>query len=444
MKTSNKHLTKPSSKNLLKSAQGVVFILALLVVLFVADIYMANAAEDGDDHSPQQTAHTDEPGDEHGDEHQDEPAKGPNNGRLLSDGDFTLELAIFERGVPPEYRAWATLDGKPIAPEAWKLEVKLTRLGGKVDSFTFAPQDGFLLGKGVVEEPHSFDVSVTATYKNKKHHWAYPSYEGRLQLSSAMAQELGLTTAVANPGKLQQHIKAYGQIAINPESVRALSARFPGIVRQVNVRVGSMVRAGDVLATVEANESLRSYSITAPIDGTVIARHANPGEATADKPLFTVANSGQLTANLALFPADAPKVQLGQAVMLNSPQGAFQGQVDQLFPSSGDTSVVMAWVPLVTPPATWIPGQWVSAAITVDEFEVPLRVDNEALQSFRDWQVVFIQVGDTYEIRPLELGRSDGVFTEVLAGLNPGDTYVVNNSYLLKADLEKSGASHDH
>jgi cobalt-zinc-cadmium efflux system membrane fusion protein len=71
-------------------------------------------------------------------------------------------------------------------------------------------------------------------------------------------------------------------------------------------------------------------------------------------------------------------------------------------------------------------------------------VDNRALQSFRDWQVVFIQIGETYEIRPLELGRTDGQFTEVLSGLNAGDSYVVENSFLLKADLEKSGASHDH
>jgi len=66
------------------------------------------------------------------------------------------------------------------------------------------------------------------------------------------------------------------------------------------------------------------------------------------------------------------------------------------------------------------------------------------LQSFRDWTVVFIQIGDTYEIRPLELGRSDGRYTEVLNGLNAGDRYVVENSYLIKADIEKSGASHDH
>ncbi len=45
-----------------------------------------------------------------------EPAKGPNGGRLLVDGAFALELAIFETGVPPEFHAWARLDDKPLAP----------------------------------------------------------------------------------------------------------------------------------------------------------------------------------------------------------------------------------------------------------------------------------------------------------------------------------------
>jgi len=32
----------------------------------------------------------------------------------------------------------------------------------------------------------------------------------------------------------------------------------------------------------------------------------------------------------------------------------------------------------------------------------------------------------------------------VLGGLEPGTTFVTENSYLIKADIEKSGASHDH
>ena len=33
--------------------------------------------------------------------------RGPHNGRMLRDGNFALEVTIFEDGVPPEYRVYA-------------------------------------------------------------------------------------------------------------------------------------------------------------------------------------------------------------------------------------------------------------------------------------------------------------------------------------------------
>jgi membrane fusion protein, heavy metal efflux system len=75
---------------------------------------------------------------------------------------------------------------------------------------------------------------------------------------------------------------------------------------------------------------------------------------------------------------------------------------------------------------------------------VPLAVKKAALQPFRDFTVVFEQVGDTYEVRMLELGEEQLEWVEVLGGLKPGARYVSENSYLIKADIEKSGASHDH
>ncbi len=67
-----------------------------------------------------------------------------------------------------------------------------------------------------------------------------------------------------------------------------------------------------------------------------------------------------------------------------------------------------------------------------------------SLQKFRDWDVVFVRVGDTYEVRPLKLGKRDAQRVEVLSGLKAGDQVVVEQSYVVKADIEKSGASHDH
>ena len=66
------------------------------------------------------------------------------------------------------------------------------------------------------------------------------------------------------------------------------------------------------------------------------------------------------------------------------------------------------------------------------------------LQRFRDFTVVFAQVGETYEVRMLELGARDGEYAEVLGGLKPGTRYVAEQSFLIKADVEKSAASHDH
>jgi cobalt-zinc-cadmium efflux system membrane fusion protein len=44
----------------------------------------------------------------------------------------------------------------------------------------------------------------------------------------------------------------------------------------------------------------------------------------------------------------------------------------------------------------------------------------------------------------LEIGRRSAESTDVLGGLEPSTEYVVANRFLIKADIEKSGASHDH
>lgn len=370
---------------------------------------------------------------------EDVVVKGPHRGRLLAQDDFQLELAIFETDVPPEYRAWATMAGKAIAPADWTLQVSLSRLGGKVDNFSFSPEDDFLRGAGVVEEPHSFDVTVTASYQGKDYRWQYPSYEGRVELSPEVAAKSGLSSAVAGVGIIQKNVVVYGRVVNDPRQMAHVSARFPGLIRAVHVTLGDQVKQGQVVADVEANESLKRYPLVAPISGTVLERRGNPGEFIADGPLLTLVNYEHAWVELNLFPGDAPLVRVGQAVVIKANGIEQRGRIDFVSHGSG-----RARVELDNRTLKWPKGLMVMADIVVDEISAPLVIDNRALQSFRDWTVVFIEVGNTYEIRPVRLGRSDGRVSEVLEGLNSGDRYVVGNSYLLKADLEKSGASHDH
>src|SRR3546814_6689786 len=44
----------------------------------------------------------------------DDYERGPHNGRMLRDGDFAIEVTVFEEGVPPEYRLYDYRDGEPI------------------------------------------------------------------------------------------------------------------------------------------------------------------------------------------------------------------------------------------------------------------------------------------------------------------------------------------
>ena len=92
----------------------------------------------------------------------------------------------------------------------------------------------------------------------------------------------------------------------------------------------------------------------------------------------------------------------------------------------------------------WRPGMFVNAEMATEETPVPVAVSVDALQTIRDWTVVFGRYGEYFEARPLELGRSDGEMIEVIKGLSAGEQYAAGNSFAIKAELGKSGASHDH
>src|SRR5690606_37631229 len=92
----------------------------------------------------------------------------------------------------------------------------------------------------------------------------------------------------AGPGVLKARISLYGVVRPDAERVRDVTARFPGVVRSVNVRIGDAVRRGATLAMVESNESLQTYAVSSPLSGVVTERATNPGEQAQSQPLFTV------------------------------------------------------------------------------------------------------------------------------------------------------------
>jgi cobalt-zinc-cadmium efflux system membrane fusion protein len=382
----------------------------------------------------------------HGVEAEPEPEKGPHRGRLLRDGDFTLELSIFETGVPPEFRVWVTEQDQPVKPNDVDLTVKLIRLGDRVDTIGFKPQDDFLHGDTVIYEPHSFVVSIESVYNGKTHDWQYENFEGRTRIDAGVAEAFGLETQIAGPVVLQETVTLYGRIMTNTERVREVSARFDGVIQSVTPSLGDTVRKGQPLAKIESNESLKSYTIKAPISGVITQRDANPGEQTGGRQLFTITDTSSVWVDLSVFPADRARVIAGAPVTINAATGGLsvESVINRVNVQAEANQSVTARVVLDNPDGRFLPGTYVTAEVTVGTHPVPLAVKRTGLQTFRDFTVVYAQIGNEYEVRMLELGRQDREWIEVLGGLDPGTRYVSENSYLVKADIEKSGAAHDH
>ncbi len=376
-----------------------------------------------------------------------EPAEGPRGGKLLEADGFSVEVTIFEEDVPPEFRIYAyATDGSPLAPDDVSVEIELRRLD-TTDHFSFAGQDDYLRGEDVVTEPHSFDVIVRAEHAGQSGAWTYESYEGRSTIDPAFAQAGGIEVAPAGPRQIRETVGLYGDILVDANRVARVGARFPGVVTAVYQNIGDTVAAGAPLAEVESNDSLRRYTITAPQRGLVTERTASMGMVTGETPLFVLNDTGSVWVQLHVHPADVARVRPGLPVTILAPDGQTQAMTvlgDYLPTETGPGQTRVIRFELPNPKGHWTPGLRVRATVALEPHEVRLAVAAGALQSFRDFTVVFAQVGDTYEVRMLELGRRDDRHVEVLGGLRPGERYVTHNSYLVKADALKAGASHDH
>src|SRR3546814_861651 len=135
-----------------------------------------------------------------------------------------------------------------------------------------------------------------------------------IKLSPEQLRSAGIDFSVAGPAQIRETLSLYGAIVPNAERVRDIAARYPGVIRSVDRSIGDTVRQGQVLATVESNESLQTYSVVAPLAGVVTHRITNPGEQTGDKVLFTVADLSTVWVELSLFPRDLAKVkEIGRA-----------------------------------------------------------------------------------------------------------------------------------
>jgi len=188
-------------------------------------------------------------------------------------------------------------------------------------------------------------------------------------------------------------------------------------------------------------ESLREKEIHAPIAGRVIERLVNIGQpVTPETQLYVLSDLSVVEADLAVPVASLASIRLGQPVTLRTPDGRTM---------TGVVSVINAMITAETrtghvigsfdnPEFALNPGVLLNAEIALARTPAAVTAPNAAIQRIHNEPVVFVRTGGGFEARKIEIGDSDGNTTEILHGLEPGETIAVSHTFLLKAEVGKS------
>jgi cobalt-zinc-cadmium efflux system membrane fusion protein len=226
-----------------------------------------------------------------------------------------------------------------------------------------------------------------------------------------------------------------------------VTPRFPGVVRELRKRVGDSVTAGEVLARIESNQSLTSYDVKAPIAGTIIERTAALGEHVSEqKPTFVVADLSTVWADFAVPRRDLKRVKAGDSVIIDAEDGGepLQAKLSYVSPvGTSETQSALARA-VVANDGRLRPGLFITGRVVMAEKAVPIAIKLSALQTVDNRTVVFVRTGDKFEPRELELGQRDAERAEVIFGLTEGERYASKNSFVVKAEIAKGSASHEH
>lgn len=269
-----------------------------------------------------------------------------------------------------------------------------------------------------------------------------------VKVSAQQREALGIEVQESAPGRIDSGIELLGEVHPNGDRLAHMVPRFPGIVREVRKTTGDRVKSGDVLAVIESSESLAPYELKTLIDGVVLARHLTRGEAVdREKDAFVVADLSTVWVDLSVYQKDLGRVRVGQEVIVHQVHGGgtdTKGTIAYLTPAVDQmTRTATARVVLPNPDLTWLPGMFVTGH-ALEAREAAVMVPRSAIQTVEGSPALFVETEAGFEARPVTLGQEGDTLVEIVRGLDAGERIAVANSFLLKAEIAKAEAEHEH
>jgi len=452
----------------------------------------------------------------------DEVSKGPKGGKLFTKNGFGVEVTIFEKSTPSQFRVYLYENNKPLTPTSARITITVSRFGTPSEVFNFKPNNDYLFSDQTLEKPHSFDMVINADYDGNSFRWGYSQAEAKIKIPDDILKNIGIEIRSAGPTKINPMLNLLGEIGFNEYNIVQIVPRAPGQVVAVKRQRGEHVKKGDVLAIIESpllvelrsqllaakkrlnfeginlerekklweekisakqdylsaqqafndaeiikdlasakllalgirpetvvqGKDLAIYEIRSPVSGLITGRTlANGQTLKEDAEIFTIADISNVWVQITVYEKDLNFLKIGEETVVRATASDIKGKgtISFITPLIGVTTrTATARVELDNPDGRWLPGMYVSAEVIKENIQAPIAVTVDAIQTLGDETVVFVRNGQYFATRPIRLGSSDGKMVEVLSGLSAGEQYASGNSYVIKSELGKSEASHEH
>ncbi len=291
-----------------------------------------------------------------------------------------------------------------------------------------------------------------------------------------------VTIQVSNPGGLSTSSAASATVngvACNQGanftylSEFIITADTAGKVASLSIREGSSVSAGQTVATLSSTsvenqvensklslaqqqlsyqntvDKLDDYTITAPIDGTVITKNTKVGDTldatNGQTTLAVIYDLSYLTFDISLDELDINQVAVGQTVNITCDSledaGTIEGVVTKVSVAGTTENGVTSYpvtVQIDNPPEDLLPGMNVDATIVVNEAPDAVAVPISAVQR---GNIVYVKddsakntdgtmvngtlLPDGWRAVEVETGLSDDTYIEIISGISEGDVVYV-------------------
>ena len=316
--------------------------------------------------------------------------------------------------------------------------------------------------------------------------------QGGVTVSPAMMQNLGIRLARVETRDIAPTLRSVGQVDFDQRLIRQVQTLTPGFVESLSVRAeGEPIAAGRVIATVYSPDLLaaqneykallasrsiasaelrsaarrrllllgapsalvarldrgggpqRTYAVVAPSSGVVTAIGARPGaQVSLGESIVTIQGLGRVLVIADVPEASLGRVRVGQPAEITFPAypgDVRRGVVDYIFPSlNAQSRTARVRITLPNPGGRLKQGMFANVSLQ-GSGGMAVVVPSEAVIDTGRRQVVIVKSGNGFIPQEVKTGRDFDQWTEIVAGLQPGQQVVASGQFLIDSEASLQG-----